>query len=383
MSDTQTAAPFDVRERLSALILAGTTDMAPSVMKVPLDNYRDPARHAEEIDKIFRRQPLQAAPTAAIPNPGDFTVRDILDRSLLISRGADGTAQVLLNYCTHRGALIAEGEGCTKRHACPYHGWAFDSGGTLVGIPGAEGFEELDRDTAGLVKLPTVEAYGFIWFTLDPNGTIDIEADLGSFGAELERWGYDKFWKVAVMDLEFDANWKTTVEAFSETYHFPYVHGSSIGGGVISNTATFDLFDGAHRLGAALVGMRDHAEGNAEFDPDWQTSLLYWKCPDLMLANTPFGVEVVQITPTLDPGRTRLRHTMLAKSAPTTDEELEIAEVMSTPAADAIRLEDVPTLATCARGLAEGEHGHATIGRNEPGVQNVHNQVQKRLDTNN
>ncbi len=379
MSEITTAAPFDVRDRLAELVRSGTTDLAPSIKQVPLDDYRDPERHAEEIEKIFRSRPLCAGPSAAIAEAGDFTVRDVLDRSLLITRDDAGEAQVLLNYCTHRGALIAEGEGCAKRHACPYHGWTFDPRGTLVGIPGAEGFDELDRSTAGLVRLPTVEAHGFIWYMLDPKGTIDIEADLGSFGAELSRWGYDAFWKVSTMDLEFPGNWKTTVEAFSETYHFPYVHGGSIGPGVVSNTSTFDLFDGHHRLGAALAQMRDFAAGTIDFDPDWQTSLLYWKCPDLMLANTPFGVEVVQITPTLDVGRTRLRHTMLARSAPTTDEEREVAEVMSYPAADAIRLEDVPTLATCARGLAEGEHGYATIGRNEPGVQNIHNQVARLL----
>ena len=380
MSDTQTAAPFDVRERLVDLIGSGTTDMAASTLQVPLDHYRDPVRHQLEIDKLFRGSPLLAAPTAAIPNPGDFTVRDVLDRSLLITRSENGEANVVLNYCTHRGALVAEGEGCTRRHRCPYHAWSFDPAGTLVGMPGAEGFDDLDRNDAGMVRLPTVEAHGFIWYTLDPNGSVDIEADLGSFGAELGRWGYESFWKVTTMDLEIDANWKTTTEAFAETYHFPYVHGAGIGNGVITNTATFDVFDGSHRLGVPLVGMRDHVENDAEFDPDWHTSLLYWKCPDLMLANTPFGVEVIQISPTLEVGRSRLRHTMLAKSPPTTDEEREVAEAMSSPAADAIRLEDVPTLTTCGRGLAEGEHGHATIGKNEPGVQNVHNTINNRLN---
>ena len=373
-------AAFDLVDRMNDLIRSGTTDMAPSLMQVPLEHYNSQERHERELQALFRTTPLCAAPSAALANPGDFTTRDVLDRSLLISRDAEGEAHVVLNYCTHRGAIIATGEGCTKRHSCPYHGWTFDPSGTLVGLPGAKGFDELDRSTAGLVKLPTVEAHGFIWCSLDTNGSIDIDSELGDFSAELDRWGYDNFWKVATYDHVFAANWKTTMEAFSETYHFPYVHGASIGPGVVTNTATFDLFaDRHHRIGTPLTPMRAHAEGGAEFDPLWQTSLLYWKCPDLMLANTPMGVEVIQVTPTLNVNETRLRHIMLARSAPTTDEEAEIALAMSVPAANAITLEDGPTLTTCGRGLAEGQHGYATIGRNEPGVQNVHNQVQRAL----
>ncbi len=370
---------YELLDRLIALVDGGTTDLADDIARIPLDHYRAPERHEAELDTIFRRGTLCAGPSAAVAEPGDFMVREVLDKSLLITRDRDGVAHVLLNYCTHRGAIIAEGEGCTQRHTCPYHAWSFDASGTLVGLPGAEGFDTLDRSTVGLVELPSEERAGFIFYTFDLDATPDAAAHLGPFAAELERWNFAGYWKVATMDLEFNANWKSTMEAFAETYHFPYVHGASIGPGVIGNTATFDTFGRHHRLGAALVRMREVAAGDLEFDPFWHTSMLYWCCPDLMIANSPFGAEIIQVTPMVDPGWSRLRHTYVTMGPPSSEEELEVAQVMSRPAADAIRLEDGPVLQTCGPGLAHGEHGFATIGRNEPGVQNIHRQVDDLL----
>ncbi len=369
----------EVAERLTALVAAGTTQLAPELLRVDLDAYRDPVRHAAEVQALFRSAPIAVAPSAKLPDVGDFTVIDIVDRSLLVSRDESGTAHVLLNYCTHRGAVVVSGSGCTRRHTCPYHAWSFDPGGALVGIPGAEGFDQLDRTTAALVELPSVEAHGFIWCCLDGETEVDLDTHLGPFAAELDRWDYGSFHAMAVMDLDIDSNWKGVVEAFSETYHFPYVHGGSIGPGVIGNTATYDQFGAHHRLGAALRGMREVADGARTVDARNDVSIIYLAFPNMVLANSPAGVEVVQITPTVDPLRSRLRHTFMLRDLPADDTEWELAELFSSPAADAIRLEDVPVLTTCAQGHREGQHGSVVIGRNEPGVQNIHHQVAAAL----
>lgn len=369
----------EVVERLTKLVADKTTDLADTILQVPLDVYRDPERHEAELDAIFRSSPFAVTPTGQIPNPGDYTVIDVVDRQLLITRDDDGNSHVFLNYCTHRGATIASGTGCTKRHTCPYHAWSFDSAGALVGIPGAEGFDQLDRSTAGLVELPSKEAHGFVWSCLDVDAELDLETHLGPFAAELDRWDYDRFTSRAVMDLEIDSNWKGVVEAFSETYHFPYVHQGTIAGGVIANTNTYDQFGRHHRLGSALSGMADVAAGERDAVYRHDISVIYLAFPSMVLANSPAGVEVVQVTPTADPLKSRLRHTFMLRTAPQDELEEELADMFSTPAADAIRIEDVPVLTTCAQGHREGQHDAVTIGRNEGGVQNIHRQVNDML----
>ena len=98
--------------------------------------------------------------------PHDYVVRDVLGTSVLLTRDATGEAHAFLNYCRHRGARPAAGCGSARRFTCPYHAWTYDSRGTLVGLPGAEGFDELDRSEHGLVELPSQERHGFVWVVL-------------------------------------------------------------------------------------------------------------------------------------------------------------------------------------------------------------------------
>src|SRR5580698_5604608 len=92
----------DLVLRMLDLIEDGTTDLADEVLKVPLDYYRDPDRFAREVE-LCRRTPLALVPTAQLPRPHDFVVRQVLGTSVLVSRADDGTARAFLNYCRHRG----------------------------------------------------------------------------------------------------------------------------------------------------------------------------------------------------------------------------------------------------------------------------------------
>ena len=104
------------------LVVRETTDMAPAVLHVPLEYYRDPENLESEL-ALLRSTPLPIVPSAQIAEPNDFAVRSVLDASLLVTRDRAGVARVLLNYCRHRGARPAEGCGNAGVFTCPYHGW--------------------------------------------------------------------------------------------------------------------------------------------------------------------------------------------------------------------------------------------------------------------
>ena len=102
---TRPVGPEHVRRAL-ALVDAHTTDMADSILTVPLSYYRDPTQ-AERERQLLRRTPLALAPTAQLPHPNDFVVRDVLGTSVLLTRDAEGNAHAFLNYCRHRGGKPA------------------------------------------------------------------------------------------------------------------------------------------------------------------------------------------------------------------------------------------------------------------------------------
>ena len=74
---------------------------------------------------------------------------------LLLVRGEDAEVRAFLNICRHRGGRVFTGRGRPGRALkCPYHSWAYDLNGELLGQPLArDAFEELDRCEFGLVPV--------------------------------------------------------------------------------------------------------------------------------------------------------------------------------------------------------------------------------------
>ena len=352
--------------------LAGTTDMAPETLLVPLSYYRDDEVLAREED-LLRRTPLAVAPSAQIPEVGDYVVRAVMGTSLLITRDANGTAHVLLNYCRHRGARPAEGCGNSRRFTCPYHAWNYDSGGQLVGLPGQEGFEGMNPAEHGLVELPNEERHGFVWCVLTAGAELDLDAHLGTLGAELDQFDYASFGYLTEREFESGVNWKGALEAFAEAYHFPYVHGESlIGLNTVANTSVHDPFGRHHRLGFPLnwiTALADDPTGS--WDARDNMGVIYWVYPNLILANSPVGVELIEILPAGDPTRCSVRHGWMARVPATTDEERAGYEAIYEGVHAAVRDEDFTMLPSCGEGVRQGQHDHMVIGRNEIGVQHM------------
>ncbi len=351
---------------------AGTTQMAPSVLKVPLAYYRDDALLEAEC-RLLRATPLAVAPSAQIPAPNDYLVRTVLGTSLLVARGADGVARVLLNYCRHRGAQPASGCGNTRRFACPYHAWTYDSTGALVGMPGQEGFEGIDRFAYGLVELPSEERHGFVWAVLDSGATIDVAGHLGSLDEELGRWGLDGYQFFESREFESAVNWKAAIEAFAEGYHFPYVHaGSIVGQNTLPNTGVYDSFGRHHRLGLALrwITKLERSE-TARWHPLDNLALIYWIYPNLVVAFSAVGVELIDILPGGEPASCSVRHSWMAAHSATDETATAGFRALYEAVHEAVRSEDFGMLPGCGEAIRHAQHDHMLIGRNEIGVQHV------------
>ncbi|MCY4424411.1 MAG: aromatic ring-hydroxylating dioxygenase subunit alpha [Acidimicrobiaceae bacterium] len=354
------------------LVLRETTEMAGSVLPVPLEYYRDPANLESEL-ALLRSTPLAIVPSAQIAEPDDFAVRSVLGASLLATRDRSGAARVLLNYCRHRGARPAEGCGNASVFTCPYHGWVYDPAGRLVAIPGAEGFDGVDRAEHGLVELPSEERHGFVWACLTAGAEIDVAAHLGPFDDELAQWSYGDYGYLTAQEFESGVNWKGALEAFAEGYHFPYVHGNStIGMNTVANTMVFDAFGRHFRLGLpfnAITALRDDPSGS--WDPRDNMGIIYWVYPALMLANSPFGVEVLDILPAGAPTRCVVRHGFMYRTAANSDEDRLRYQSVYERVHSAVRDEDFAMLPSCGDGVRNGQHEAMVLGRNEIAVQHM------------
>lgn len=376
MASTQTTTPTlpvgpELVRRALGLVDAGTTEMADTLLPVPLGYYRDEDLFERE-RQLCRHTPLALAVSAQLPEPHDYLVREVLGTSVLMSRDGDGIVRAFLNYCRHRGGKPAEGCGNARRFACPYHAWTYDNAGRLVGLPGQEGFAELDRTEHGLVALPCEERHGLIWVKLTAGQEIDVAGHLGSLDAELGAWSLGSSEYLTERQFDSGVNWKAAIEAFAENYHFPYVHGNSIvGQNTVANTAVYDGYGLHHRLGFPCPWIETARDDAAIDSPLSYMVFIYWIFPNLTLAMSPVGTEIIDILPADRPGRCTVRHGWMA-TEPAADENvragyMELYEAVH----DAVRNEDFAVLPGCGEASQQAQHDHMVIGRNEIGVQHV------------
>ncbi len=361
----------DLLPRVMELVAARRTEYAPSTMRIPMSRYRDPQVYATEQERVFDAVPLAVAPSGAVPEAGDYLTRTLPNgRPVIVSRGEDGAAHVLLNVCRHRGATVAQGSGCVKRFACPYHGWTYGSDGHLASMPGQPGFNDIDPTKVGLLRLATAEGAGFIWCRQNPGDSrpIDLDAHLGPMADALNEYVLPSNRVGGVIEVPINANWKSLIEAFYETYHFPFVHSNSmVGRGSIANIVSYDELGRHARLGVPMTMMRLDEPPR---DMELITQLLY-VYPNVVIAAGPFGSELIEAVPAGAPNRSFLRHVVyLNDSLQGAARDEYVAAIQSV-----IRDEDGPVMEASGQGIAAAGHDDVLLGRNEPGCQHIHRQL--------
>ena len=77
--------------------------------------YADPDLFELEMERIFGRAWLFVGHASQVPNPGDYITTELGRAPVIMARHRDGSVQVLLNRCSHRGAKVVNErrDGCS------------------------------------------------------------------------------------------------------------------------------------------------------------------------------------------------------------------------------------------------------------------------------
>jgi phenylpropionate dioxygenase-like ring-hydroxylating dioxygenase large terminal subunit len=204
--------------------------------------YTDPEIFRLERERIFNRAWLFVGHASQAAGQGDFFTADVAGQPVLAVRDG-GELKVFFNRCPHRGAKVCQvPSGSARRFVCPYHGWAFNTGGGLVGLPLERGFPAdflAERASLGLSPLPRVQEYrGFIFACLSTDGP-DLKAYLGPIADVIDNLvdrAPDGEVEIAggVQRHYFRGNWKLQMENLQDYAHTTYAHASSIDAGSAS-----------------------------------------------------------------------------------------------------------------------------------------------------
>ncbi len=227
--------------------------------------YADPALFDLEMERIFGRAWLLLGHESQIRKPGDYFTAKMGKQGVIVSRGDDGAVHVLYNRCTHRGSTIcALNAGHSATFVCPYHGWQFETDGTLRSVPVPEGYDEDWRAAMkrlNLRRVARVEIYrGFIFASLAETGQslADFLGPIATSIDDLVDRAPDGEVEVAggVGRHVYDGNWKFVIENHLDTIHPRFVHASSV-------SASKAQDDAAHATVAGEIGLRQMRQNGA------------------------------------------------------------------------------------------------------------------------
>jgi len=365
---------------LMDLVARNTTTLAAGIMEIDVNEYTNPQQFEREKLELFRNYAQFVGPSCVVPEPGDYFAFDDTGVPILIVRQSDRSLKAFVNICSHRGAPLNECDhGKAKKgrlFPCPYHGWTYDLEGKLVGVPfGNEGFGGIDRDALGLRQLDVQEKYGMIFVMPNPDKTFDIDDVLGGLQERLSGFGFEDHYYLGAKQVFTDFSWKLNMDTFHEYYHFEFLHPQSIATMAYSNTASYQQYGRNHSMGSPALAINELKDIPEEtWEPRKYSSYVNYIFPNTVIFVVEDHFQTWRVYP-IAPDRSVVYHSMFLPQQPATAEQRQHYEDYFQMINDVAVAEDYSLVDKINRGLKAGIPRKVLVGRNEPGVQNMHRQL--------
>jgi nitrite reductase/ring-hydroxylating ferredoxin subunit len=185
--------------------------------------YYDAEFHRAEIEKMWPNVWQFAAREEDMPEPGDYVTYENAGRSYLLARQADGSVKAFHNVCLHRGRKLKTDSGKAKEFFCPFHGFSWNTNGSIKNIPCRWDFDHLSDDKMQLPEASLAQWGGYIFVRQNAEGP-SIEEYLKPLPEFFQQWRHEDCVTIAWVGKVIKANWKVTMEAFMESYHAYITH---------------------------------------------------------------------------------------------------------------------------------------------------------------
>ncbi len=188
---------------------------------LPPAAYTSAAFYRLEVERIFRKQWLAIGHVSQLPKVGDYFSIDLLGEMIVAVRARD-RIRALSRICLHRWAPLVEGAGNTRRFSCPFHKWAYDLDGRLLGAPL---MEQVEFDASSLClpeyRIEIVDGFIYLNFSRDAE---PLAPQLSDLSTALAKWAPQDWVIGATLEYDCAINWKIVVETFMECYHHIAAH---------------------------------------------------------------------------------------------------------------------------------------------------------------
>jgi phenylpropionate dioxygenase-like ring-hydroxylating dioxygenase large terminal subunit len=286
---------------------------------LPAWTYHSDEVMALERDMLFRTHWQLVGHECDLPNLGDWLTFDLLGERALVIRGQDGALRAFHNLCRHRGARVVDGvQGhCKGALVCPFHGWVYNTDGSLRGPSQPQSFGGLDRAVFGLKPMELQMFHGFLFIRFQPGPQPPVAEWLAAYDADFAAYGAEKMQPADVMNwsADLEVNWKSVRDVDNEGYHVALAHPGlqelygrtyrdiNLAGGLNVSVGYFGDAPGRSWSVRNYLKFSDPAPGLPQhLQAAWT---YYGVFPNAVFAFTPEGMQFYQELP-LDKGHTHL-----------------------------------------------------------------------------
>ena len=179
-----------------------------------------------EWERVWSKVWLLAGRALDMPDPGDYLVTEIGHESIIVVRQRDGSVRAFFNVCQHRGNRLRPcgrgSAGAGQTFKCLYHHWEYNLDGSYFKIPDLDTFRQ-GPPPYGLTEMPCEEWGSFIWFNMNPDAQ-PLRDFLAPMQQHLDPYHFERMVQTRDITVEWDCNWKASVDAFNESYHVQGIH---------------------------------------------------------------------------------------------------------------------------------------------------------------
>lgn len=355
---------------------------APECYTNAASAYTDDARFQKEMRVLFREGPTFFALSATLREPGSFATATVGGVPISVVRQADGSLRALVNACTHRGAPVLAPNTCgtgLRSMACPYHGWVYDTDGTLKSRPSSSGaFDDVTKDCS-LRQIAVAEKHGIILVRAGGNEPIDVDAYLSGAEDDLSAFGLDGYTHIDTRTHTWKMNWKLVLDTFTESYHIRTLHRESIYPNFNSDCVIFEPFG----RNLVSIGLRKNVlEETLKPRDEWSLipygTIQYFLVPTGIVVHQLDHVETWRIEP-IDTRTSRLTTSIFAPTPPASERSRGYFVKNLDLLLQVTGTEDFPLMEQIQQNLDGGALTELVYGRNEPPLIHYHREVNAAL----
>jgi phenylpropionate dioxygenase-like ring-hydroxylating dioxygenase large terminal subunit len=153
---------------------------------------------------------------------GQYVDFEIGGQSIVVVRTEEGL-RAYFNACRHRGTRLVQGQGRIGEFRCPFHAWRWNLDGSLKYQADEEQLRPRPADELCLPEC-RVDTWGG-WVFINMDGRAEPLADyLAPLPERLDGFKLEDMRIAWYKSVILPANWKTSLDAFIESWHVPGTH---------------------------------------------------------------------------------------------------------------------------------------------------------------